>query len=260
MENYWHKQSGGKPLFSDLLWSRPENKLHAGKLLIVGGNLHGFAAPAEAYNVATKARVGVAKVLLPGALQKTVGKVLENGEFAPSNTSGSFAKSALAEWLSYAMWADGILVAGDLGRNSETAIVLESFLEKTSQLITITKDAVDYFAGQPLKLFSRQQTTIVLSIAQLQKLCTTAKFAAPIRFSMTAIQLVESLHLLTTKYPSSIITNHNNIVFVAHGGQVSTTPVPESETWRVTTAAKAAVWRLQNPTKPFEAMTTSLLE
>ena len=99
MDNtYWHRQTTEKPLFPDLLWSRPENKRHAGKLLIIGGNEHEFAAPAEAYAEAAKAGIGTAKVLLPNKLQKTIGKILENGEYAPSNNSGSFAKSALAEW------------------------------------------------------------------------------------------------------------------------------------------------------------------
>ena len=41
--DYWHKQTSSKPLFPELIWSRPENRQLAGKLLIIGGNLHGFA-------------------------------------------------------------------------------------------------------------------------------------------------------------------------------------------------------------------------
>ena len=42
--DYWHKQTAENPLYEDVLWARPENKHGAGKLLVVGGNLHGFAA------------------------------------------------------------------------------------------------------------------------------------------------------------------------------------------------------------------------
>src|SRR5471032_3085314 len=108
MRDYWHKQAADKPLYPDLLWSRPENRAQAGKLLIVGGNAHGFAAAGEAYAEATKAGVGTARVLLPDSLQKTVGKVFEAGEYAPSTPSGSFAKRALAELLAMAEWADGV--------------------------------------------------------------------------------------------------------------------------------------------------------
>ncbi|MGC1176527.1 MAG: hypothetical protein WA843_00490, partial [Candidatus Saccharimonadales bacterium] len=67
---YWHKQTAARPLFPDLLWSRPEHKAHAGKLLIVGGNAHGFAAPAEAYSQSQRAGVGVARALLPQPVKK----------------------------------------------------------------------------------------------------------------------------------------------------------------------------------------------
>src|SRR5690606_2345051 len=56
--DYWRRQTPGEPLFPDVLWSRPEQKTTAGKLLVIGGNLHAFAAPAEAYNEAEKAGVG----------------------------------------------------------------------------------------------------------------------------------------------------------------------------------------------------------
>src|SRR3982750_2547854 len=115
---YWHKQTAEKPLFPDMLWSRPENKRQAGKLLVVGGNVHGFAAAATAYAEAGKAGIGTARVLLPDSLQKTVGRVLEAGEYAPSTPSGSFSQRALAELLEMASWADGTLLAGDFGRNS----------------------------------------------------------------------------------------------------------------------------------------------
>src|SRR5580704_1951753 len=141
MHDYWHRQTADKPLFPELLWSRPEHKAQAGKLLIIGGNLHGFAAPAEAFAIAEKTGIGTTRVLLPDALHKTIGKVFMAGEFAPSTPSGSFAKKSLAEFLEMANWADAVLIAGELGRNSETAIVLEQFVEKYSGQLTIAKDA-----------------------------------------------------------------------------------------------------------------------
>lgn len=122
---YWQKQTVDKPLFPDMLWSRPENKLYAGKLLIIGGNAYGFAAANEAYVEAGKAGIGVARMLLPDSLHKLLGKQFAAGEFAPTTPSGSFSQRALAEALATANWADGVLLAGDLGRNSETAILIE---------------------------------------------------------------------------------------------------------------------------------------
>src|SRR5688500_298259 len=104
---FWHKQEAGKPLFPQLEWSRPENRQMAGKLLIVGGNLHGFVAPAEAYSESMKAGIGMSRVLLPSAIQKVVGPSIENGEFAASTPSGSFSQRALVELLDWCKWSDG---------------------------------------------------------------------------------------------------------------------------------------------------------
>src|SRR5436190_19464308 len=145
MENTnWLKQTKDTPLFPDLLWSRPENKRQAGKLLIVGGNKFGFAAPATAYGAALKAGVGSCRVLLPVSLKRILGTLLE-ADFAPSNPSGSFAQNSLDSFLENAAWADGVLMAGNIGRNSETAIALDAFVEKYKGPIGVADDALDYF-------------------------------------------------------------------------------------------------------------------
>jgi hypothetical protein len=162
--------------------------------------------------------------------------------------------------LSFTNLADGVMIAGDLGRNSETAIVIESFLEKFGGQLVITKDAIDYFVGQPHKLASRPNTTLVLSFAQLQKIIARSQTPEALRFSMTIAQLVESLHRFSSEHPASFVVEHNGVLFVTHGGQVSTTKLSEqAETWRVRTAATASVWLIQNPNKPFEALTTATL-
>lgn len=259
MQDYWHKQTGDKPLFPDLLWSRPENKAHAGKLLIIGGNPHSFAAVAEAYTEATKSGIGVARVLLPDSLQKTVGKVLPEGEYAPSTPSGSFSQKALAELLAMSQWADSVLLAGDLGRNSETAILLEKFAEKYSGQLTITKDAVDYFKNLP-QILDRPETTLVLSLAQLQKQATNAHYPQAVTLDMDFLRLVDWLHDFTSQQQAAIITKHLDNIFVAVNGQVSSTKLSEDQAiWRVRTAARSAVWWLQNPSKTFEALTASLV-
>ena len=257
--DYWVRQEAGKPLFPELEWSRPEHKASAGKLLIVGGNLHGFAAPAEAYAVAGRVGIGTARVLLPNALQKTVGRVLENGEFAPSTPSGSFSQKALDELLFQGNWADAALLAGDLGRNSETAVLLEKFLSKYHQPITLTKDAVDYVTSAPHIALNRPDTLLVLSLSQLQRLATASKSPKAITFSMDLIHLVEWLHNFTLAHRPYIVVKHLDRLLVAVDGRVSSTKLTEDKKiWRVETATKASVWWLQNPSKTFEALCTAV--
>jgi hypothetical protein len=257
--DYWLRQTTGAPLFPDLEWSRPETKHTAGKLAVVGGNLHGFAAPAEAYAESAKAGIGTARALLPDATKKVVGNLLEYVEYAPSTPSGSFAGAALDELLDVSAWADGVLFAGDLGRNSETAILLEKFLSKGEVQTTLTKDAADYVTSAPQTVLQRPNTALVISLAQLQRLAISAKFPQPISFGMDLLRLVDWLHDFTSMYAPDIIVKHLDTILVAVNGQVSTTKVPESfKIWRVKTAAHTAVWWLQNSIKPFEGLTTGV--
>lgn len=259
--DYWHKQTISQPLFEELAWSRPENKSHAGKLLIVGGNLHGFAAPAQAYTAAQKAGIGSTRIVLPNSLKSVAGPVLETGEYAPSTPSGSFSVKALDELRSGTLWADGVLIAGDLGRNSETALLLEKYLQKCSQtLLTLTKDAVDYFMETPETLLTRPSTTLVLSFAQLQKLASRFGHNDPFTFDMGLVQLAQILHDLSKYTAAGIMVKYLEYICVAVGGQVSTTQfIEDTDIWRVKYAASAATWWLQNPSKQFEALTTSVI-
>jgi hypothetical protein len=260
MQDYWQKQTKDHPLYEDLLWSRPEQTAQAGKLLIVGGNDHAFAAPAEAYAEAGKAGIGVARVLLPNSVQKTVGRILEHGEYAPSTPSGSFARKALATLLELSTWGDATLLAGDFGRNSETAILLEQFVTKLAGSVTITKDGIDYFTHMPATLLNREHTLLVMSFAQLQKLATNIHFEKAFTFDMDFLRLIDTLHTFSLHYQAAIIVKHLESIFVAYKGQVSSTKLDQDmPVWRVKTAAHAAVWQLQNPSKIFAALTTSIL-
>jgi NAD(P)H-hydrate repair Nnr-like enzyme with NAD(P)H-hydrate dehydratase domain len=257
---YWHRQTVEKPLFPDLIWNRPENRLHAGKLLIVGGNEYGFNAPANAFTEAGKAGIGTCRVILPSKLERKIGKLFPELEFASSTPSGSFARVALSELLDGAAWADGTLLAGDFGRNSETAIVLEQFIQKYQGVLTITQDAADYFTKTLDALLNRENTTLVISFAQLQKIATNARFATPFTFDMDLIRLVEALHEFTLQYQPYVIVKHLENILVAAKGEVSSTKLEDDlPIWRVKTASHAAVWWLQNTSKPFEALTTAII-
>jgi ADP-dependent NAD(P)H-hydrate dehydratase / NAD(P)H-hydrate epimerase len=259
--NFWHKQTGEALLFPDLAWSKPENKRHAGKLLIIGGNLHGFSAPAQAYNEAEKAGIGSCRVLLPDAIQKVVKTFIPEAEYGPSTPSGSFAQKSLDTWLECAAWADGVLLAGDLGRNSETAIVLEKFITKYPGLVTLTKDSIDYFSTSPKTILERTDTTLVMSFAQLQKMAVSAKFTKAFTFDMDLLHIIEALHEFTTQFSAAIVTKHLDTFIVTSKGQVSTTKLTkDKDIWRVATAAHASVWWLQHPNKHFEAVTTAIAQ
>lgn len=259
MENTnWLKQKAGSPLFPDLIWSRPENKRFAGKLLIIGGNLHGFAAPAEAYAEASKAGVGSSKVLLPDKLQRSIGRAFPEGEFGPSTQSGSFSQQSLSILLELAEWADGVLLAGDFGRNSETAIVLEKFIDKYKGKLAASGDSLDYFLNAKSQLIGRQQTTLIINLGKLQKLAKNNRPGTPILHNMNLHELVTVLSDWSNMVPASFVTKHADSIIVARGGKASTTPYTQELDWQVKLGAYSSVWQIQQPLKPFEALTTAV--
>lgn len=257
--SYWKKQTDAAPLFPDIEWSKPEQRAMAGKLGIVGGNKLGFAGVAEAYSVATSAGVGQVRVLLPDVLRKTIPRTITDTLFAPTNPSGSLTKDASAEMATLGAWADGVLLIGDAGRSSETAILYEQFLQDYTGPLTITRDAVDLVKNSSQTLVDRPNTLLVMSFAQLQKLFQAVYYPKVLTFSMQLTNLVEALHKFTITYPVTIAVLHKESFIVAHDGQVVTTPWENPMAiWRGNTAAKAATYWLWSTGKPLEATATAI--
>ncbi len=226
-------------------------------MLIIGGNRHSFAAPAAAFAAATQAGIGTALVLLPDVLRKTVGAALVEADFAPTNLSGSFGRSALDQFLQQAAGADGVLLAGDLGRNSETAILLDSFLGKYRGQVTLAQDALDYFLNTGSSALGRPKTTLVINLGKLQKLAKNNQPSLLIQHSMSTYELVQKLSDWSQTSNTNFITKHEDNFVVAVGGKVSTTAYKKEASWQVDLPAYNATWLIQQPKKAFEALTTA---
>lgn len=254
MQDYWVKQQD-KPAFPDLLWSRPVNKSSAGKLVIIGGNLHGFNIVANAFNSAQKAGAGTIRLVLPDALQKLLGKIIPEAEFAPSTTSGSFAKLALNEISNAVNWADGVLLVGEFGKNSETAILLENIVKNISIPLVIAGDTIDELLNNP-GLLSKSNIIIGAEFSQLQKLAINTKYSQAFTSTMTILKFVETLHDFAKTKNINVVTYFEGQTFVSTEGRVSSTRTGYSLD---KIAAKVSVWYMQNPDKKFEAATTSLV-
>lgn len=256
---YWQQQNPDQPLFSDLAWSKPENRLHAGKLGIVGGNKLGFAGVAEAYGQALKTGAGQVRVLLPDILKKALPATMTDAIYGPTNPSGSLTKDAQTSLMTLAGWSDQILLIGDAGRSSETAILYEQFLGDYSGPLTITRDAIDLVKNNAQAIVDRPQTLVIASFAQLQKIFQTIYYPKVLTFSMQLTNLVDALHKFTITYPVTIAVLHKDTFIVASAGQVVTTPWSDPMLiWRGVVAAKAATYWLWNPLKPLQSVATAI--
>lgn len=256
---YWRKQTPEKPLFPDIEWSKPEQRSQSGRLGIIGGNKLGFAGVAEAYSVALKNGVGEVRVLLPDVLRKSIPAIMTDVVYGATNISGSLTKDALTEMKAVGAWSTGILLIGDAGRSSETAILYEDFIREYTGLLTITRDAIDLVKNSSITLVERPNTLLVTSFAQLQKLFQSVYYPKVLTFSMQLTNLVEAVHKFTITYPISIAVLHKETMIISSDGEIITMPwTNPMKIWRGNTAATAASYWLWNPNKPLQSITASL--
>ena len=252
-QDYWTRQVD-KPLFPDAQWNKPERKSNAGRLLIVGGNGFEFAKTQTAYTQALKNGVGQSKVVLPKTASKMIG-VMEDIEYGEVTKKGSFSLDSLPHVQELMTWADMVLLPGELGRNSETTLLLEQIIDSMSTPAVITRDNLELLRNSAKMLLYRPDTSLVLSIAQLQDLMQSAGWPVAIKFQMSLPELVEALHEVTTQYPINFIVYFQTNLVAAIGGQVITTKLShEPESWRLQTATELALWQIW--TKPTEALAT----
>ena len=258
--SYWRKQTDTTPLFPDIEWSKPEQRSARGHLGIIGGNKLGFAGVAESYTTALATGAGEVRVLLPDCLRKSIPKTMTDVVFGACNPSGSLARGALAEAKALAAWSQCLLLAGDAGRNSETAITYSDVIREYSGLLVITRDAIDLVKNDTEALVNRPNTVLVISFAQLQKIFQSVYYPKILTFSMQLLHLVEAIHKFTVTYPVNIVVLHNDTLAIASDGQVVTTAWGNPMAiWRGHTAARAASYLLWTPKQPIEAIAASLI-
>ncbi len=266
MYPYWRRQDK-QALFPEIEWSKPERRDQAGKLLIIGGSTGNFRAVALAYETALKAGIGEVKVLVPDSLKKMIPPVITDVIFAPSNISGGFSMEAEADFMAAASWTDSILLIGDTNKNSETAVLFEALLKKTEKLTIITRDAVDILMNSFTELLDRENTIIISSFAQTQKIFQTVFYPKILTFSMQLTNLAETLHKFTITYPILIGTLHAENFILSENGEIITTPLANSfsnnlnplKIWSGEIPTKIAVYATWSQSKKLAASTSAII-
>ncbi len=258
MDTFWHKQEKSKPLFPDVEWNRPERRDLAGNLGLIGGHGLGFSAIAKSYQIVSPL-VGQVRVLLPDALRPTIPASITEVVFAPSNPSGGLGAQALGLAKELADWANGLLLVGDAGKNSQTAVLYEELIKHSQAPTVLTRDTIDLIIGGAAEILNNQQVTIVASFAQLQKLFRAVYYPKVLTFRMQLAQLADSLHKFSITYPATICVFHDGNLLVARGGQVVSqafeTPM---QVWDGQVASKIACYLLWSPEAPLAAASTAI--
>lgn len=261
MDNpYWHQQTANKPLYPDIEWAKPEQRSKSGRLGIIGGNKLSFLAVAESYQTALKTGAGEVRVLLPDVLKKSVPSIMTDVVYGSSNPSGGLSQDAINELKALGDWASGILLIGDSGLNSETAVLYENFIRQYDGPLAITRDAIDLIKNNAAELVDRPNTLLITSFAQLQKIFQIVYYPKILTFSMQLTNLVETLHKFTITYPICVSVLHKDVLLVASGGEVTSMPwANPTDIWKGNVATRAAVYWMWNPAKTLESVTASLI-
>lgn len=249
----WQQQIN-EPLFPNLLWSRPETKHGAGKLLVIGGQAQEFNHVAESYAAAEKAGAGIVRVIMPESTRKYT-SMLPNIEYAPANPSGSFARKALTELLDASQWSDMVLLSGNLGKNSETSLLLESLLHKYTGPCVISSDTLTSLSMSARTLFKRENTILVVEYSDLRKFGIELALEEPVTSTMTNTVLARVLREITEHFAASLVIRSEQFTWTSHQGNVAASK-PKDESIS-TVAAAVSVWAMQHPNKLFEAITTA---
>ncbi|MCE7936964.1 hypothetical protein DYH10_04240 [Candidatus Saccharibacteria bacterium CPR2] len=248
-----------EPLFPDILWSRPENKKLAGKILLIGGNKNSFNLISTAFANVNQAGVGEARVVLPDSLKPLLQDSFKGQVFVPSTKTSEISREATQEIISLANDANGILLPGDIGKNSETSTLVLDILKQLNQQITLSGDSLQLISTEVDFIVTRNNTCLVPNFSQLQQLFKQIRYPKPVISTMPVQALADILAEFTSLNSIIIVTKHNNQVLVARGGKVSATKhSTQLDDWQVKTATLSSVFWLQNPGKPFEAITTGI--
>ena len=240
-----------EPLFPKILWNQPVNKRTAKRLLIIGGQAKQFGHTQDTYRAALEAGIGTAKVVLPDAIQVYTGE-LPDGLFVTSTKVGSMAKPALAEIKVFAAESDGLLLAGELSKNSETLSLIESLLDEITLPTVITEEVINSLLYRPSSLFGASGRLLIASSQAFVKLAEKLKIGIQINSNSSLLNRIDLLMALATLQPSNFVALGPEII-IAGKNQISVTPVSNIDPVR--TAAFLATYWLQH-SDSFQALTT----
>lgn len=244
-------KQGSEPLFPKILWNRPVGSNRAGRLLLIGGHGQEFNAIQNVYAAAQAAEVGSCQVVLPDSLQRLL--PADGGfTFVPSTNSGSIGKAATAQILHLASDADAIGLGASLSSNSETAGAVESILTKSGRSLVLFDEVFNLMKFHP-ELLVGENRLIIATMPQLFKLAGYLKLGVTIADS-GVVGKVDIVGKLAEQTQSQFMIFGTELIAAAEG-KISVTdwvPVPATVLFGVT----SVLW-LQNPSKPYEALTTA---
>lgn len=243
-----------KPLFPKILWNRPVTSRGAGRMLIVGGQAHGFSGVQAAFAAALAAGIGECRLVLPDALRKVMppsGGV----NLVASTPTGSMARAALDEIIQLAEESDVVVVGIDLGKNSETMLLVERLMmELEDKLVVLAGDGLNILEFNT-KLACRSDVMLVASNKELVRLHNF--FDQPVNFQVKMLESKVNLAAKMAEVAGCMVVGYGPELTVSAAGQSGVTPSQgETTGLEVALAAVEAVFLVHNRGQRFEGLMT----
>ena len=255
----WQKQSKNKALFEDIIWSKPQNKLSAGKYLIIGGNVHELIKSAIIYDSFMKVGASNIRLAMPIAVRKLIKDRSLNIDFLPSTPSGSFSLQATAEILDLAKLSDIAIISSDISKNSETTLMQEHFINNYHKKVCLLSDNIAIFDQFEIDKIDYNEILLIGEVKHLQKLLIN-KFNVLIKESDELYLTVKALSDLTQKIPIKIVTLKNNMILVASAAKVCSTEVDRKINNWIEEICGPACFYLINNSDPYKALCSAVYE
>ena len=164
-----------------------------------------------------------------------------------------FSRQALAEFLDLSDKTDSVFLAGNFGKNSETTLMLESFINKYTGLLFISSSAIESFNNLK-SMIQRPDTVIFVSLNQLRNIAIILKSEIPITSDIGKPRLAEALKILGKEAKAMIVLVKDKEIWTVKNSNVCECKnLGFSE-------AKSVVWATQQSNKIFKAIISSCIQ
>ncbi len=244
-----------EPLYAKVLWNRPISAHSAGRLLVVGGHSQGVASLQATYQIAAASGIGSLTLVVPETLRRLLGTIPAI-EFAPATVAGSLAGVATGQLMELASYADAVLIGPDLSNNSETAILVESFITGFHQPLILAGDGLGLISQSPETLRDRPNTLVILSMQQLFGLAGKLGLALAIAAEdqITAKLAIVADFWQTLRVDLALVGPE---IIIRAGERVSVTPLTsQPANLQAAAAGVLGVSYTQNPSARYEGLST----
>jgi NAD(P)H-hydrate repair Nnr-like enzyme with NAD(P)H-hydrate dehydratase domain len=213
-----------EPLFPRVLYNRPVTRSGGGRLLVPGGHSGEFSLPTAIYQLSLATGIGECRVALPENLAKFLGGA-PGTFFVAASPSGSLGREALGRILELSEEADAVALGASLSNNSVTAMLIEKLLTELKRPIVIFGDALTILQHRPETITTNPQALIILTMAEVFKLCGLLGIPIQIHSGGGLINKLEIIRNLQAASQCSYAVYGTEIITTTPDTQPVVTPI-----------------------------------